>query len=273
MIRGGFTLVELLVVVSIIVLLLALLLPAMGKAVYQADLTVCSARQKSVVSAVLQYTFDNKRYYPTRGVKDQNSDGFKFFNPMQVYNFARNYDLRAGVKDYVTSVNRQLQCSLIDPIDMENVDVDEVVESSYLFFWGWTYVVNPPEDGMFKVGDGFTWDGRTYTFLIMDMDVDYHGALTQASHPDRQPKQLSPVIWDKFFAFGANFTLSRWSANGRNRGFLDTNYGYDDGSVRRFTDVLQFIKQGANRPDERFENIPLEFDRINPNDVFHAPRQ
>jgi prepilin-type N-terminal cleavage/methylation domain-containing protein len=46
MIRVAFTLVELLVVISIIVLLLALIAPALDKSVYEAQLVRCAAQQK-----------------------------------------------------------------------------------------------------------------------------------------------------------------------------------------------------------------------------------
>jgi prepilin-type N-terminal cleavage/methylation domain-containing protein len=279
--KKAFTLVELLVVVTIIVVLLSLLLPAMGKAIYQANLTVCGTRQKTVIGAVQSYSFDFKRYYPDRGVDDQTpGDGTnKYLNPMQVYNQMRKYDVCAPLRRYVGSMNQQMQCPLIEPIDMEQIDPDEVVESSYLFFWGWVYKTGTPEDGMFKAGDSFTATPPgtsrqgAYNILIADMDIDYHGALTEASHPDRSPQRLNPIIWDKLFAYGATFTLSRWDVPGRNRGFLDTNYGYDDGSVRRFTDVLQFVQQGPTKPDERMDNLYLEFDKANVNDLMHMPRQ
>src|SRR5688572_25248865 len=62
----AFTLVELLVVITIIVLLLVLLGPALYKAIYQAELTVCEARLHAVAQGVTTYAFGNRRYYPYR---------------------------------------------------------------------------------------------------------------------------------------------------------------------------------------------------------------
>ena len=42
--QSAFTLVELMVVITIIVLLLALMMPALDKAVYQAELASCMTR-------------------------------------------------------------------------------------------------------------------------------------------------------------------------------------------------------------------------------------
>jgi prepilin-type N-terminal cleavage/methylation domain-containing protein len=51
----GFTIVELLVVITIIVVLLALLMPGLDRAIYQAELAVCGSRLKSLGAAVSTY--------------------------------------------------------------------------------------------------------------------------------------------------------------------------------------------------------------------------
>ena len=61
---GAFTLVELLVVISIIALLVAILLPALHKARYQAQRTVCAGHIKSQANVQLVYTADNEGHFP-----------------------------------------------------------------------------------------------------------------------------------------------------------------------------------------------------------------
>lgn len=56
--RQAFTLVELLVVISIIALLIAILLPALKKARDQAKKTVCQANQHSLMLAWMEYAVD-----------------------------------------------------------------------------------------------------------------------------------------------------------------------------------------------------------------------
>src|SRR5688572_31835379 len=58
--RNAFTLVELLVVVTIIVILLALLTPAIDKAMEHATRAVCAATLHSWPMAMGQYAMDHK---------------------------------------------------------------------------------------------------------------------------------------------------------------------------------------------------------------------
>ena len=65
--KHAFTLIELLVVVAIIVALIAILLPAMSKAVYVATTATCVSRQHQIAVGVLNYAADYERWYPYRG--------------------------------------------------------------------------------------------------------------------------------------------------------------------------------------------------------------
>jgi prepilin-type N-terminal cleavage/methylation domain-containing protein len=64
--RKGFTLVELLVVISIIALLLSVLMPALKKAREQAQKTICVTNCKQFGLGVIRYNMDNSNHFPAK---------------------------------------------------------------------------------------------------------------------------------------------------------------------------------------------------------------
>ncbi|MBI1338499.1 MAG: prepilin-type N-terminal cleavage/methylation domain-containing protein [Phycisphaera sp.] len=74
----GFTLVELLVVITIIALLIAIFLPALQRAKYQAKLVVCKANLHQVGVGMFAYVSDNNGWYPVGEVPRQWSTELTF---------------------------------------------------------------------------------------------------------------------------------------------------------------------------------------------------
>src|SRR5947207_12712525 len=71
--RGGFTLVELLVVIGIIAILISILIPALSKARQQAQRTQCLSNLKSIAQILLIYAADNQQQIPL----GTNSDNYQ----------------------------------------------------------------------------------------------------------------------------------------------------------------------------------------------------
>src|SRR5688500_1697233 len=64
--KAAFTLVELLVVITIIVLLLSLLAPALDSAITQAPMAKCGANLRTIGAGCAAYAVNNKNRYPKR---------------------------------------------------------------------------------------------------------------------------------------------------------------------------------------------------------------
>jgi prepilin-type N-terminal cleavage/methylation domain-containing protein len=65
--RKGFTLIELLVVIAIIALLIAILLPSLGRARELANRTACSANITGIIKSSVIYAQSNQDSFPTPG--------------------------------------------------------------------------------------------------------------------------------------------------------------------------------------------------------------
>lgn len=76
----GFTLVELLVVISIMAVLMAILLPSLSKARANARAVKCGASMRSVAQAVASYMSENGGVFPPSYLYPKTNDTYDFFN-------------------------------------------------------------------------------------------------------------------------------------------------------------------------------------------------
>jgi len=77
--KHGFTLVELLVVISIIALLLSILMPALGAAKRQAVVLVCQSRVRNITTAATTWAAQEpKGKLPAGGIQGRWSDNYDF---------------------------------------------------------------------------------------------------------------------------------------------------------------------------------------------------
>jgi len=153
----AFTLVELLVVITIVVVLLALLAPALDKAIYEAELAVCGAKLHANHGGIVGYALSHRRWYPNRKVFGHISD----VDPVKItaVDQVMDYDDRVQLKGYI-AVGKTMLCPLQPVIDLE-VDSarDTWVYTGYAAWWGWRFAPQGiPRKGMYKLGDRLEFD-------------------------------------------------------------------------------------------------------------------
>lgn len=241
--HSAFTLVELLVVITILVILLALLVPAVDKAVYQAELAVCGARFKGIGTASITYTADHKRAYFHRWIRIPGTNG----RPNLLSSGGHSYDPRFDDRAVMETV---MDLSLlVDPlsvrISLKSADNpgNPVIYTSTPIWAGWQYAGHK---GMLRLGDRFTavnnydrTDPAVYSFNILAADLDQiANTLSEfrAAHPDHEGKAYSyvhnnqtPISGPTIPSVNWPHVQSQWAANSPPRGKVDQHYLADDG--------------------------------------------
>jgi prepilin-type N-terminal cleavage/methylation domain-containing protein len=257
--RWGFTLVELLVVITIIALLLALLMPAMDQAIYQADLVRCGANQHGVGAGVLTYAFDHKRAYPYRpGAREDLG-----WHHYRISSDTQGHDDRPYLVGYV---NLKL---FLDPflpsLNLDNSDLQVGVFSTINLYYGFQYarynfgIQQSSDAGMFRVGDKLEHDWRDegrlrrWGYLASDRDdIQSNTSNNWGSHPDADGLRSIRAVDDEM-ELGKQLTYARWQrigGQGHYRGLVDLNFLRDDGAVERYNAV-------KHEDDERMDKAPI----------------
>jgi len=95
--RIAFTLVELLVVVAIIVTLIAILLPSLGRAIEVSNRAVCGARQRQVSAIALTYAASNRRQFMSTNYQQDLWGGsepnhISWLSGWAIHEFVPNFD-------------------------------------------------------------------------------------------------------------------------------------------------------------------------------------
>ena len=167
--RGGFSLVEMMVVVVIILILISILVPVVNLTMNRALLLSCAGNQKELGAALIAYTNQQKRYYPYRkGVRNNNYPDMLYetrgpspFHPIAVsagkVKAGSAFDDRAVLASYV-----KLE-QFNDPLQPADVDYgsgsDGVDTNVWLGFQLWAGFGYNGYSGMYRYGDKLAWHG------------------------------------------------------------------------------------------------------------------
>ena len=241
----AFSLVELLVVITIIVILLALLTPALDQAIYQAELTSCAARTRSIAQGVTFYAGDARRFYPYRPTVDlyPGMTAMGWLNNGWDNLTSERADDRPVFRSHIP-VNASLNCPLNGWTDIEGSRREPTITFTYSQYSLWFGFYFRERPGMRKLGDRLmapVWGGPDESFALLASDfsmVHRTNSFGYSGHPDRQglwPGALyqdQPNPWDGTY----DVTLA-WYYGEAARGELDLNFAYTDSSVRRLENV------------------------------------
>lgn len=252
--RRAFTLVELLVVISIIALLLAILLPVLSNVKYTVRTTQCASRLKQIGIGATAYAVDNSDRYP----HEMDAGGTLYVNPVDGERYrwdmkpwvVRSNSGNAGfnyiplIEPYFNELSEIFVCPHID------FDWDEAyrpstnaVQIPYALYWGITMgngssAVRDPQT---TLGEGFGPGGRLdgggitinsrYRILASDYIRSDGFKPPEIKHEANHPPT------------GGEYNLiSRGDGNGTGYEFSENtngnaNYLYDDGSVENYGQI------------------------------------
>ena len=240
-----FTLIELLIVVSILAILAALLLPVLSKAKKRARLASCVNNLHQTALGVVIYADDNDGFYPKRTHQFKNGHAMPYI-------LVSNYgvDDRPILKDYLeTGLSQCPFTANIDPFGVaDNADYSII---DYRWYFGWDPQLNnsgdaDPGDTMRKPGDKMVYDGNEFDIIAADRDHVYTngGPRALSSHPD------SLGLMTERIANSDTKRSSAFKSDVAERGVVDLNYARSDGSVFRIDNV--------EYDDDRLTKLPYK---------------
>jgi prepilin-type N-terminal cleavage/methylation domain-containing protein len=276
----GFTLVELLVVISIIVILLALLTPALDRAIYRAELLRCGTNHRGLARHISQYAFDHKRWYPYRPTLNPEGTGPSGDTPRHLA--GGNLDVRPMIRDRFDMNVYFNDVFIPDPVDYDTPFREQsYIWTSIHFFFGYSHSNTPHP--MRKLGDrwsvGNNWirpDGMTdradsefrYSVLIADREYTFGSGdkRVDGGHPDQEGRLIFKRLQADFQAW---FYTNAWWESTTGRGLYDLNFALADESVVTYMDLK--YRADKSLSDERMKAIPANSYYAGTNSITVAP--
>jgi prepilin-type N-terminal cleavage/methylation domain-containing protein/prepilin-type processing-associated H-X9-DG protein len=174
--RAGkaFTLVELLVVISIIALLISVLLPALGKARQQANLINCQSNLREIGQAVQTYVTENRGYAPYGAIVAGGSE-----------NDYWQYCQWSEVLSSMSSGKQDPNPGWTPGHPARLLGIYRDVDTPSLDQWSHNYTVNP----------NVTREGCDYTANIRIFSVPFADVLDEENNNqvDAVPRQMSRI--------------------------------------------------------------------------------
>lgn len=235
--RRGFTLVELLVIITILAILLALLLPALSSGRNAARMTRCKSNLSQIVAGAINYASDHDGNWFYREGLEKYLTGDLSSRDMLIPNFLRQrgqFDDTAIMKGYIRD---GLGCPFVRDVRIFDTNTNHLRRIySYSLYFGWQLMGN--ERQMRRVGDTMTFEGDEFNVVAADLFV-HASSYVQSSHPIPGTTLLS-------FDGSSVGSYYQGDAYPEGEGYpVELNFAMSDGSV---------ITLSAS--DERLRKVP-----------------
>jgi|GEM_PF-1883560 len=254
----AFTLVELLVVISIIALLIGILIPVLSNVFYTTRTTQCTSRLKQIGIAATAAAVDNNQKYPHKvgPIKDRylNPADGEYYRwdqkPWSIKSKSR-WDYIPLIEPYVSDVSEIFVCPHIDYDWKKNYNPStNATIIPYAIYWG--VYGNAVKKPMVKLGEGWGPGNATDGGGITQESSRYHVLASDHmrlgtsygvnKYPDGSsfsgPKSMGnhpPAKGDYFYAKSPDGNGSGYVFDQTTNG--NANYVYDDGSVQMHSQI------------------------------------
>jgi prepilin-type N-terminal cleavage/methylation domain-containing protein len=223
---AAFTLVELLVVITVIAVLIGLLLPGLSHARYTATFVQCGSNIRGVGQSATIYANDYRSWFPTRKVV-KDSAGQAFIIQLQGASYPLGGDDRPMFKDYF-DIDHAFTCpfSPLGGTSRDKTTATVQIGAAYELYFGYR-VLNTRVSSMLKVDDVITYGTDKFNILAADMDYSYSAPARKSAHPDKLG-----ILKPRLLNNGISYESSYYTTTTNVRGGMDRNFVYNDGSVR-----------------------------------------
>ena len=247
--KGGFTLVELLVVISIIALLMGILMPGLRAARRQAYRVRNMSNQRQVVQAVNQFAVDNDSKYPESVATIGFGGLWNWQEPTVLTGYRKrspklHRSLSAYLGAYLEKAEtvfcpcapeeyKYLQDAWVAGEEWDNPDSDPVpdpVIGTYCLYWSYTGWLG---EGRVFQGPRVLMGGRGQSGLLLSDYFGYDHWRRRGAYSSCEPLRSAEITP------GTDVSSAFWSAGGPDLDPKDIavklHAGFTDGHVERFT--------------------------------------
>lgn len=219
--QRAFSLIELLVVISIVALLLALLLPALKKARLAAEEAHCLSNLHQIDLATFMYANDNRDQLPYRPYPSNNTDGKTAVAPNELHGIGWDVNLNDSLVNVYLGGSRDVMFCPGPLYEVANPSIgaygDRLCSYSFFYHPASTWIISKPDlSKLSRIRPGYAlWGCESYLDLSSaPQKWISHGRAGTPEQPGGMNSNFADgsatwIQWDKMEPF---FHYTNWSS-------------------------------------------------------------